>query len=359
MQPLSASHFFLAVFIGFLSSGSLTLGALTGVLLQPNSFKTGVLYSFGAGALLTALAVVLIAPTVASVKDPAYLALHGRAQATTHLIVLAFLSLVGGLTFILLDEVFSNRSSELRKLIKQMKHMGHRPMKAGSTRHAMLCHTSGFFQALDAEQREKLSREMRYVCYHSHDVIFNQGDATNRVWIIKSGSVQLQMRPGECFHCAERGELLGSVAFLTGEAEIMTAVAGSDVEAYSVEHRQFISLLDSSPDLKLALLSDVADLLGRILSANTQSFKQKNSILHGVIADHPPLLNLSPSPDTFLRTGVMALSSVLDGPHPASSNSNLSFCPNVWRIIASSMSDLLVHDADTVRDVCVCVFACV
>jgi hypothetical protein len=80
-----------------------------------------VLYAFGAGALFAALGVVLVAPTVANVANAVYIEVHGELAPKLELVTLAITSIVGGLTFVLLDEVFSNRGSELRKLFKRIK----------------------------------------------------------------------------------------------------------------------------------------------------------------------------------------------------------------------------------------------
>ena len=53
-----------AFFSGALAAFSLTLGSLVGLTLRIPSTVVGLLAAFGAGALLSALAIELVAPTV-------------------------------------------------------------------------------------------------------------------------------------------------------------------------------------------------------------------------------------------------------------------------------------------------------
>ena len=53
-----------AFFSGGIAAFSLTLGSLVGLTLKIPSYIIGILAAFGAGALLSALAIELVAPTV-------------------------------------------------------------------------------------------------------------------------------------------------------------------------------------------------------------------------------------------------------------------------------------------------------
>ena len=53
-----------AFFSGGIAAFSLTLGSLVGLTLRIPSYIIGILAAFGAGALLSALAIELVAPTV-------------------------------------------------------------------------------------------------------------------------------------------------------------------------------------------------------------------------------------------------------------------------------------------------------
>lgn len=60
----SKTYAFWAFLLGGLSAVSLPLGSIIGIVWQPGARLTASLTAFGAGALLAALSVELIAPTV-------------------------------------------------------------------------------------------------------------------------------------------------------------------------------------------------------------------------------------------------------------------------------------------------------
>lgn len=102
-----------------------------------------------------------------------------------------------------------------------------------SLQRSSLCSESEFFKALTVAKRHQLSRAMRYVCYHVNDVVFAQGEDSKKLWLLKSGEVEAQVTPGEGFHTHVAGDILGGLAFLTGQPQIMSAVATSDVEVFT------------------------------------------------------------------------------------------------------------------------------
>jgi hypothetical protein len=59
----------------------------------------------------------------------------------------------------------------------------------------------------------------------------------------------------------------------------MTAVAADDVEAYAIEYKDFIPLIEEEPALKLALVTDVAEFLGAVSVDNERGFSAKENLL--------------------------------------------------------------------------------
>ena len=97
------SFILFAAFLGGLSAVSLPLGSLLGLSWQPSQKVIGSMTAFGGGALIAALAVELVAPTVihyAHAGGPIE-----RSEASTHLVKLIIGALMGGVIFLLLNNI--------------------------------------------------------------------------------------------------------------------------------------------------------------------------------------------------------------------------------------------------------------
>ncbi|MBK9285853.1 MAG: hypothetical protein IPM51_16275 [Sphingobacteriaceae bacterium] len=112
--------------IGSLVTISLPLGCLTGLAFKPNAKTTAAFTAFGAGALLAALSVELIAPTVEEIighaKSPT-----GMPQDKFHAIEsmggLLVGCVLGGLLFYTLDELINSKGGFLRKVGSTITHL--------------------------------------------------------------------------------------------------------------------------------------------------------------------------------------------------------------------------------------------
>jgi zinc transporter, ZIP family len=120
-----------AFLIGALVTISLPLGALCGLALKPNAKVTAAFTAFGAGALLAALSVELIAPTVEEIightESPTHMATDSLHKLET-MGALLIGCVMGGFLFYTLDELINSKGGFLRKVgstinfIKKKKH---------------------------------------------------------------------------------------------------------------------------------------------------------------------------------------------------------------------------------------------
>ena len=105
--------------IGALVTISLPLGALTGLAFKPNPKTTASFTAFGGGALLAALSVELIAPTVEEIvghiSSPTQMA-QDKHHAVMAMAALVIGCLLGGFLFYTLDEYINSKGGFLRKI---------------------------------------------------------------------------------------------------------------------------------------------------------------------------------------------------------------------------------------------------
>ena len=89
METMSMTYFIWAIYLGGLSAISLPLGSAVGLQAPPRPAIISVLAAFGAGALIAALSVELVAPTVLALEGRIGGHQHGDAHAN-------FISLIVG-----------------------------------------------------------------------------------------------------------------------------------------------------------------------------------------------------------------------------------------------------------------------
>lgn len=118
-----------AFLIGALVTISLPLGALTGLAFKPNAKTTATFTAFGGGALLAALSVELIAPTVEEIighmASPTHMA-QDKHHAVEAMAALVLGCILGGFLFYSLDEFINSKGGFLRKIGTAVNHILHK-----------------------------------------------------------------------------------------------------------------------------------------------------------------------------------------------------------------------------------------
>lgn len=119
--------------IGALVTISLPLGAIAGLAFKPNAKTTAIFTAFGAGALLAALSVELIAPTVEEIighaNSPTGMA-HDKSHAIVTMGGLLIGCIAGGFLFYSLDELINSKGGFLRKVGSTISHLRHKKQHA-------------------------------------------------------------------------------------------------------------------------------------------------------------------------------------------------------------------------------------
>jgi zinc transporter, ZIP family len=108
-----------AFIIGALVTISLPMGAIAGLTFKPGPKMTAIFTAFGAGALLAALSVELIAPTVEEIvghiNSPTGME-HGKKHAFFTMGALLIGCIGGGFLFFTLDELINSKGGFIRKV---------------------------------------------------------------------------------------------------------------------------------------------------------------------------------------------------------------------------------------------------
>ena len=102
-----------ATSLGALSAVSLPMGSLVALRTNPRPQFISILAAFGAGALIAALSVELVAPTVFALHEETGTPHHG--EPFTHFFALLIGALLGGILFVILDQLVNAHGGFLRK----------------------------------------------------------------------------------------------------------------------------------------------------------------------------------------------------------------------------------------------------
>ncbi len=163
-----------AFIIGIISAVSLPLGAITSFYWRPDQRVIAALMAFGAGSLLAALTIDLVAPSVH----------HG------HFNILAVGCLAGGLLFIALDNIVGNFGGYRRKFSTALHH---RHFQNRQRLKSTLLHLGRMeiFQELKDEDVELLSQSLESRFYAKGSKIFLDGEISDELYVIQEGEVEL------------------------------------------------------------------------------------------------------------------------------------------------------------------------
>jgi len=127
MTDATFVHVIWALVLGGISAVSLPLGSLVGLKLRFPPRYIAILAAFGAGALIAALSVELVAPTALALTE------HNNAgssqHAHAHFYAMLAGGVIGGLLFVALDAVVNNKGGYLRKTSTTLGYLAKRRRK--------------------------------------------------------------------------------------------------------------------------------------------------------------------------------------------------------------------------------------
>jgi hypothetical protein len=220
MQDMGSTLILWAAILGAIAAGSMVLGAIVGITTPMSNSTVGAMCGFGAGALISALALELVSPTVQAL---AHADAAERAVEVSHFVTLLAAMVAGGLIFLFLDQMLSAHGGYLRKgayVIAQHTKNKHKRQ----TDLIQSIGNSSFFNSMSPAMMQDLIKLLHPKFLVEGEALFNIGDPSNELYIVRNGSMRLTHSDGTG-HGSERGDLIGEVSFLAHQAHSTTAVA--------------------------------------------------------------------------------------------------------------------------------------
>lgn len=241
---------FWAFLLGGLSAVSLVIGSALGLVWKPSQRITAAFTAFGAGALLAALSVELIAPTVIQFVESNHLPIGDTAG---HDMILEFTFLivgciVGGILFYSLNEALNSKGGYLRKVsttIAYFNHMRNKRFRLALKRFSKI----KLFRSIPAAHLDILVQHIRHVHFKKGSYLFHKGNITNRIYFIESGEVKLVFNPNQ-ERLIKDNEIVGETAFLVHDPILFDAIASTEVKAFELTKNDFEHIREVCPELK-------------------------------------------------------------------------------------------------------------
>jgi CRP-like cAMP-binding protein len=227
------SEIALAVGLGALSAVSLPLGAITARFWQPANRMLGILTAFGAGALLAAVTIGIVAPTL-------------DAGQTGPLVAGA---VVGGLVFEVLNRGINARGGFLRKASTTLVYAEQREQRR---RRRLLEHLEriDLLDGLPDRELDLLAEAGRIVEYPQRRLIYGRGDPAETLRVIVRGRVLLD-HPDDGDRELTEHAVFGFRSFLAGTPHRSSAVAAVDpTDVLEVPRARFLEVLEQADRLR-------------------------------------------------------------------------------------------------------------
>ena len=103
--------------------------------------------------------------------------------------------------------------------------------------------------------------------YHDGEVITQQGDVGNTMFVVQQGEVQISVRTEHeelVLSVLERGDVFGEMALFTHSERSATARALGDARVLTVDKRKFMKRVHQDPSLAYRILRKMSERIQRL-----------------------------------------------------------------------------------------------
>jgi len=245
---------FQALLFGLLSAVSLPLGSLTAKFWAPGNRTVAAMMAFGGGALLSALSIDIV----------------GNALRHGHFYPLALGAVIGGLLFVVLNQLVNNRGGFLRKSATTISFLRRKRRREVKRIFRELSKVT-LLNSLPPEEIYKLIPYISKRTYRRGSTIITQGDPGDSMFILESGKVDIIDERNDSRRIAtlHADDVLGEMALVTGEPRSGTAIAATDTTVWLILKEHFDRLMRTSPEISNAVKKLVKDRISDLQQKKT------------------------------------------------------------------------------------------
>jgi CRP-like cAMP-binding protein len=260
-----------AVVLGVVSAASLPLGSIIGLWIPPRDRVVAALAAFGAGALLAALAVELVAPTLAELE----MAGDEHADGVRSVLALIGGALVGGVLFVTLDRILSERGAFLRKTGTAITHFRRRSHAVQKAFLSDLC-SSAVLRRMPPEAVADLAREVEPAEFAPGEALFHEGDSGDHLYFIRKGRAEFT-HGASPVETLGSGDLIGELALLTGAPRAGSATANGPLSVLRLSAASVAAARARYPELNEVLRDLASSRLERLHKTHEATDREREA----------------------------------------------------------------------------------
>jgi CRP-like cAMP-binding protein len=221
-----------AFLIGLISAASLPIGAITARLWVPSDRQIAFLMAFGGGALLAALSVDLVASALS------------RGQ----LVPMSAGWVIGGLLFIVLNQIVNNFGGFMRKASTTIYHLRRQQNLQIKRVLTGLMRSMEVLQDMPEMEVRALAASVRQLDFKAGARLYEVDDPGEALYIVADGVIEL-LDPRDNLRLVQRFERnmsFGHMAFFTGTSHATIARAATDASVWLIQKNAIERLLPNS-----------------------------------------------------------------------------------------------------------------
>ncbi|MCU0302563.1 MAG: hypothetical protein MUC56_00675 [Thermoanaerobaculales bacterium] len=261
MNDVTIIHALWALALGGVSAVSLPLGSAVGLRRQFSRTTISILAAFGAGALIAALSVELVAPTALALT----VSKHGGGDdhALANFLALMIGGVLGGLLFVALDAVVNSSGGHIRKTATTLAEVA-RQRRQDVRAMMEAVSLARPFDALPDSLAEDLAGMLRPVDVPKGAVLAGPDADTGEAYIVIEGEVDAEVG-GAHAAVLGPGTLVGAVSLVAPELEGLGRVtARTDVGCLALRRGDVDRLRALSPDFDRACRELASDRMEQL-----------------------------------------------------------------------------------------------
>lgn len=251
-------YFLWACGLGAISAVSLPLGSWIGLRFKFTDWWISVLAAFGAGALLAALSVELVAPTA--------LALVGAAGGPeADLAREEFLALIagclgGGFAYVWLDGAVNSRGGFIRRPSTNIRHDQRQRARERRALRSLLSRVSYFEDFPDSEV-DRLLPELEAGSFADGESVCRQGESVEDLFLILEGELAVRAEGEEIARLGPGRLAPGLLPVMTNAPHFVSGVADGELEVLRISKSAFNEMRRISPKFDKRCREEAADRL--------------------------------------------------------------------------------------------------
>jgi zinc transporter ZupT len=233
-----------AVLLGAVSAVSLPLGSAVGLRYRFKPQTIAAFAAFGAGALIAALSVELVAPTALALTEESHAG--GGGHALAHFIALIVGGVLGGLLFVALDAVVNTKGGYVRKTSTMLAHVAARRREDVREVTSWVLKVRPF-DALPEDLVPALAAMLQPAAFRRGDVLAGRGKDVDEAYVLLEGELDIEV-VGKASETVGPGTSVLMPALLVQElADLGTVTARTDGRCLALKREDVARLRTLSP----------------------------------------------------------------------------------------------------------------